>query len=156
MALGFEGPNGGLDGADIIKVESSGLYCDVHDSWSTDKNTIRFDYAVGGNDDLMDVSCITTSEGYIEATFIRLIDTQDTADWPIVENGYTDVFFLWDRFDLEFQPDAFQSMHAATISIRRLALGPRDIRLTFLHLKDPQHGNKSKISPKKQPAHRCL
>ena len=99
-AFGIEREDGTFGGSDVIKIESNGPYCTVHDAWATDGGSIAYDYSIGGNDDLTDAHC-TTSEGYIEATFLRFINTGDIADVPLNKNGFTDVFFLWNRSDID-------------------------------------------------------
>ena len=100
VAFGIEGQDGTFSGSDIIKIESSGPYCTVFDAWATDRGSIAYDYTIGGNDDLTDAHC-TTSDGYVEATFMRFVNTGDIADVPVTENGFTDVVFLWNRSDIE-------------------------------------------------------
>lgn len=101
--------SGDLTGTDVIKVESSGKYCDLHDSWAVDGETVKYDYMLGGNNDLDHVYC-NTKDGYIEAGFMRLIDTGDVADLAILENGNSNVVFLWDRSEIEFNPQTLQSV----------------------------------------------
>ena len=96
MGIAIEGPLGGLNKADFVKVTANSLgSCSVRDYWAETPIEILLDSALGGSDDTVSSFCYI-SGGYLDFEFKRRISTGDNFDRPFLRNAYTDVLFAYD------------------------------------------------------------
>ena len=104
MGIALEGPHGGFNQADFVKVTVDALgSCTVRDYWAETVSELLLDSAIGGRDDAIFSFCYV-SGGLLDFEFKRRIDTGDVYDRPFLRNAYTDVLFAHDDSTAIFDP----------------------------------------------------
>eukprot|EP00210_Caulerpa_lentillifera_P000497 g480.t1 len=98
MALGVEGPSGGMIDADIIISRVQNDQGEVHDSWSTTFAEPGLDEASGGTSDVS-LHEFSEQDGITEVHFSRPLDTGDAFDRVINKDQPTNMIFAWGTDD---------------------------------------------------------
>lgn len=108
MGIAIEGPLGGLNKADFIKVTANSLgSCSVRDYWAETVSEILLDSALGGSDDLVSSFCYVAG-GYLDFELKRPVYTGDNFDRQFLENDYTDVLFVYDDTTTTIDPTSMR------------------------------------------------
>ena len=134
MGIALEGPEGGLNDADFIKISANSFgLCSVRDYWAGSPSDISLDISFGGTDNAISSFC-DIAGGYLNVQFKRRLDTGDTFDRPFLADGYTNVLFIYDEGTTVVDPATMRCGHVLGIAdfVLQLLSGRDSIALMSL------------------------